>query len=314
MGKTKKPPGPSVDELIIRALVTIATAEGTVRLSGKGDHSPVFTSTAGGAREAIARLKDDDPPLAKITGKGKTESVHLTAAGFQHALPHIPAEKVGPVAKSLAAELPAAAAVEFLNGVVRRTPDAAPELLPILEEALAAEKAEADARAAEAARRRETEEASRKAIAQWLTLLEQRQQQRIDALTRELLAEGGKVPELVPAVRVPVPESLRPPALRPETAEDATFRRQVARRLVSPWLEAVDGHKEEARRYLETAIWNITGFRKIGEAGERVTFDGARHEGPAGLFTGDQVRVVRPGWALEENDGEYLVLKAQVAK
>jgi hypothetical protein len=317
VGKAKKAAGPSVEELVTRALVDVATADGPRRMSGKGDHPAVFTTTAGGNKEAIARLKDADPPLVTISGKGKTETVRLTASGFREALPHIPEDKVGGVAKGLAAELPPAARVEFLNEIVRRTPAAAAELLVVLEEAAAVEKAEAEARAAAAAKRREAEEATRKAVARWLSLLEQRQQQRIEALTQELLAEGGKVPELAPARRTPEPEPTREPAapLLPETAEDTTFRRQVARRLVSSWLEAVEAKKDEARQYLETAIWNMTGFRQVGEAGQHVVFDGAQHDGPAGMFPGDRVRVVRPGWVLEEEDGrEYPVLKAVVAK
>src|SRR5437868_5257909 len=165
VGKAKKAAGPSVEELVTRALVTVATADGPVRMSGKGDHPAVFPTTAGGNKDAITRLKYADPPLVTLSGKGKTETIELTAAGFQQVLPHLPEEKVGGLAKGLAAELPPAARVEFLNEIVRRTPPAATELLPVLEEAVAAEKAEAEARAAAAAKRREQEEATRQAVA-----------------------------------------------------------------------------------------------------------------------------------------------------
>jgi hypothetical protein len=101
----------------------------------------------------------------------------------------------------------------------------------------------------------------------------------------------------------------------PADKKGADFRRQMARRLVSSWVEAVEANKPEAREFLEAAIWNISGFRMIGEVGQSLNFDGAFHEGEAGLFTNDRVRVLRPGWVLEEQDGnEYIVVKAQVAK
>jgi hypothetical protein len=311
----KKASGPSADELVTKALLTLAAADGPVRLSGKGDPPALFPSATKASKDALARLQDEGHPLLVVVGSGKTATVRLTAAGFRHVLPHLPEETVGGSAKALAAELPPGERVEFLNEVVRRTPPAAPELLPVLEEAVAAEKAEAEARAASAARRRQAEEATRQALDRWNRLLAERQAHRVAALRRELEAEGETVGEHVgasPTPQVPTPAA---PLPRPESAEDVGFRRQVARRLVSSWLEAVEGRKEEARRFLETAIGNVSGLRQVGEPGERVTFDGAYHEGGAGLFTGTPVRVVRPGWVLEEEDDrEYPVLKALVAQ
>jgi len=71
----------------------------------------------------------------------------------------------------------------------------------------------------------------------------------------------------------------------------------------------------EAREFLESAIWNINGFKPVGEVGQRLSFDGRYHEGGSNLFTGDLVKIVRPGWLFEEaDDSEYVVLKAQVSK
>jgi hypothetical protein len=64
---------------------------------------------------------------------------------------------------------------------------------------------------------------------------------------------------------------------------------------------------------MESALWNVKGFRLIGEPGQRTSFDGRYHDGDPGLFTNDPVQVARPGWVLDEADGgEYVVLKARV--
>jgi hypothetical protein len=312
----KKAPGPSVDELVTKALVTLATADGPVRLSGKGDPPALFPSAAGTNKEAIARLKDESNSLLAVVGSGKTATVRLTAAGFRYVLPHLPEEKVGGAAKALASELPTGERVEFLNEVVRRTPVAAAELLPMLEEAVAAEKAETEARIAATARRRQAEEATRKAIERWNQLLAERQAQRVTALRKQLEAEGAEVPPALPNVSAPDGDSRQPepPSLLvPATREDVRFRREVAGRLVSAWLESYRLNKPEGRLFLETAMGNISGFRQIGEEGERVHFDGKYHECDTGVSTGAQVRVVRPGWVLEEEDGEYRLVPAKVA-
>lgn len=314
MAKSKAAAGPSVEELVSGALVAIAIAEAPVRLAGKGEHPAIFSSTSGANKDALAKLKEADPPLVEVAGKGKAETVRLTAAGFQHVLPQLPEEKVGDSAKALAGDLPAAARAEFLDDIVKRSPAAAAALLPMLEEAIAAEKAEQEAKLAAVTKRREAEEATRKALEQWLALQQLQREQRLNALTRELLAEGGKVPEMPQPA--PAPEGNHKPAvLKPASADDAAFRRQVARRLVSSWLEAVEANKAEAKQYLETAIWNVSGFKPVGEAGEQVAFDGALHESDDGVSTGSPVRVERPGWLLEEEDGrDYLVLPARVKR
>ncbi len=308
-----KKTGPSVDELVSQALVKLATTDGPVRLTGKGDPPSLFTSAAGTNKEAIERLQSGQDPLVKTEGTGKSLSVRLSATGFRLALTHLPEDKVGLAAKGVSANLPVAERAEFLNEIVGRTPAAAAELLPLYEEAVAAEKAEADARRVAAAQKREQEEATHAALRRWLELSAQRKQHRIDALLKELEAEGAEVPE--PKPLPPPAEVARPKlaSLTPETAEDHTFQRQVARRLVSTWIDSWEENKPDARQLLETAIWNVTGFHPIGEVGQKVVFDGERHEGPAGVFTGDSVRVVRPGWTLEEDERVYVVAKAVVA-
>jgi len=314
----KKAVGPSVDELVQQALVTLATAEGPVRLTGKGDPPALFANAIGANKEPVARLLDTNTPLVAATGPEKNAPLRLTLTGLKQVLPHLPPEKVGVAAKPVAASLPAVERAIFLNEMVSQSPAAAGELLPLYEEAVAAEKAAAEARATAAAKQREQEEAIQAAIRRWLDLSTQRKKQRVDALLQALEAEGAEAPTpIVVVAQQPAPQSEVPhrptlPVLHPETEEDRTFRRQMARRLVSAWIDGWDEKKTEARQLLETAIWNVTGFRQIGEAGQQVTFDGTQHEGPAGMFPGDQARVIRPGWALEEEDREIIIAKAVV--
>jgi hypothetical protein len=306
-----KKPAADLDALVDTALLRVATADTPPGLSAKGHADPLFADKKAPSGAVIDRLTADDDPLVRVDGKGKAEVVRLTAAGFRRVLPKLPEERVGSLAKSFAAGLGAADRVAFLDEVVRRTPTAAPELLPELEVAAATEKAEAEARIAAAAKRREREEASRAALAQWLALLDRRQQDRRDALRREYEAEGGRAEEL------PEPSAMqasREP-VAPRTPEDHGFRREVMRRLAAAWREAVELGRDEPARFLEAGIGNVRGVRQVGEAGETVRFDGEVHEAGEGVSTGTPVRVVRPGWTIDEDeDRRFVVLKAKVAR
>ena len=301
----------SVESLVNEALRKLATADGPMKLTGKGDPPALFASAAGTNKDAVAQLTDASNPLLRTAGKN--DPVKLTAAGFARALPTIPEERVGPLAKDLATDIPTAAArIAFLQQIVDRTPLATAELLPVLEEAAAAERAETEARLASSKKHRDAEEASRKAIVRWLEVQDERRKDRIAALLKELEIEGAKADPPRPS-----PAATQPPAAKsaPATAAERSFCRDTADQLTTAWRAAWDDNKAEARDYLESAIWNISGLRAVGEVGQKTTFDGRLHEGAAGLFTGDAVNIVRPGWVLEEDeDREYVALKAVVEK
>ncbi|HEV3437557.1 MAG TPA: hypothetical protein VG122_09360 [Gemmata sp.] len=310
MAKAKTTANP--DDLVKQALLKIAMADGPVRLSGKGEDA-VFSSTAGANKEAIARLKNETQPLIVERGEGKAQTVALTPIGFERVVDAIPAEKVVSVVSGLAGNLSPSARVTFLQELVRKTPQVISGLVPLLEAAMTAEKTASETRAKEAEKQRANEAASLAALEQWKLLLQARKKQRIDALKQELVAEGTEPEE--PTPQPPTKPTKPAPSLAPTDAEDVNFLRNVARRLVSSWVDAWDANKPDAREFLESAIWNVSGFRLVGEVGQRLTFDGRYHEGGPGLFTNDVVRIVRPGWLLEEaDDREHVVLKAQVTK
>jgi hypothetical protein len=304
-----------IDALVKESLLKIANASGPLRLAGKGEDT-VFTSAGGANKQAIAALKDQAIPLVVENGSGKTATVALTAAGFERIADALSAEKLVEIVSSLAGGLPPSARVMFLQELVRKTPPAITGLVPLLEAANAAEKIEAETRAREAEKQRAAEAASLAALERWKSLLLERKKQRIDALRNELAAEGAEVDlPLPPSPKPSKPANGPTPLALPSDAEEVAFRRNVARRLVSSWVDAWDKSKQEAREFLESAIWNISGFRQVGEMGQRLSFDGRYHEGGAGLFTGDVVQIIRPGWVLEEaDDCEYVVLKAQVSQ
>ncbi|MDY3556773.1 hypothetical protein R5W24_005946 [Gemmata sp. JC717] len=316
MAKKQAAPVPVAD-LVRLALLNVANATGDVKLGGKGGLFPTASGTNKEAADAC--ITGAVPLLTVLRTEGKAQIVGLTPAGFERIAGELAEEKVGPLAKAIAAAAPAAARIEFIQSVIGRTPFAAPELTPLLEEAVAAEKAEQDARIEAAKKRREAEEIALAALERAKALLEERRRNRLDALRREYELEGAKASELPePAPRVeprPEPKAAAPaPASAPEpkTDEERDFRRYTADRLAAAWRDAWTDGKTEGRDYLETAMWNIRGMQMIGEPGQQVAFNGRVHESEQPAAPGDPLTVLRPGWLLKTDDEDYVALKAVV--
>jgi hypothetical protein len=309
MGKTKT--AASVGDLVRAALLKVAEATGEVKLSGKD--GGVFGSTAGANKDAIAEcLSAEKPLLSVIRTEGKAQYVRLTPAGFERIAGDLADEQAGAVARGVADALPLGARIEFTQDAIRRTPFAAAELTPILETAIEAEKAEHETRVAAATKRKAAEDAAKQALERALHLIDARRRNRLDALKREWEAEGESASAL-PQHDVPTKPS-RPNAAEPTTDDDKHFRRDVAQQLAAAWRAAWEAQKHEGRDYLESALWNISGLRLIGKPDEQVTYNGREHDSVPGVGQGDAVRIVRPGWALEEDAGEFVVLKAAISK
>src|SRR5262245_42165784 len=136
-----KKPAVSVADLVRSALLKVTDSPDAVKLTGKTDG--LFASATGANKNPIAECLNADKPLLSVVGKeGKSELVALAPAGFERISSDIPEEKLGAVAKRVASAIPAAARIDFIQDTLRRSPLAAPELTPLLEEAVAAEKAE----------------------------------------------------------------------------------------------------------------------------------------------------------------------------
>lgn len=299
------------DELVRSALLTVAGTAGPMRLSGKAGEPPtLFPSASGANKAAIEALTDPARPLISVSGPAKNSTIALTAAGFSLIAEALPDERVGAIAGQIVESLPAEEQVSFLEDLLPKFPTTAPDLEPVLARAVERKQIEAAERVEAERRRAERMEASRAALERCMAHLKALQAGRVKELTELLLAAGGTVPKSPPA---PLPSQNLPP--KPSSDEDRDFRRDVAERLVSSWRDAVNMKKDEARRFLETALDNISGLRRMGEEGDEVQFDASVHENIPGLSIGHLVRVTRSGWALEEDDGrEYVIQKAQVAK
>jgi hypothetical protein len=294
----------SDDTVLKNGLLALAAANGPRRLIGKGEHPPVYGNGAPDKR-AAKTCTGRVPPLVTVDGTAKKAIVRLTAAGFNLIADAIPGELVGPRAKEIAERLPAAERIDFLQSVVARAPIATAELLPVLEAAVAEERAEREAESARQSKRVAAETASLAALERWKATLATRRQDEIAALHRQLAALGGN-----PEKR---PQSQDRPV--PQTKDDRLFRRDVANQLASSWEATWAPDRPDIREYLESAMWNVRGLRTLGDVGEQTTFDGERHAAVRGVFPGDAVRITRPGWILEEGeDAEYVVLKALIDK
>ncbi len=231
----------------------------------------------------------------------------------------VAAEEVGALARIVAARLPHGPRIEFVEDVIRRTPLAAVELEAVLEEAVAAQKAELDARVEAARKRKEKEDAAEAALKRVAELFAERRRNRLDALRREFEIEGGKPSELREAKEAeprPVvkPESTSAVSAEPKTEDEKDFRRDVADQLTAAWRDACDAGKDEGREYLEAAIWKHSRHEatRRGGASGHLRRVAPREQGLA--VTGDAARVVRPGWSLSIDDENYVPLKALVEK
>ena len=304
-----------IDKAVREALLKVATSDTPFKLSGKATpttHPGLFASTAGANKPAIEQIQAADDPLLAEDKKDKKVCVRLTAAGFQKVLPELPEEKIGEAAKQVAEGLPLTDRVEFLNEIIGRTPLAASELLPLVEKATTELKEAEDAKVETARKRREAQDASLKAVERWKELVQEQRKIKVEGLKRQLEVEGVK-PDSGAGGAVELPGRMPPPFKAPADRDDLTFRREVAERLVATWQESFRLNRPDGRLFLETALGNVGRIRQIGEEGETVPFDGKYHETDQGVATGTPVRVVRPGWVLEEEDGEYRLLTANVS-
>jgi hypothetical protein len=328
VGKVKAQAAPKSVEELVRHALTLAATNPKAKWAG-ASAAALFNTKEADHEAAIAACTTGDTPLLKQVGKGGA----ITAAGFARIAGELPAEEargaydllrdelpddqVGGAAGALARRLPPGERVEFIQGVIRRTPLAATELTPVLEEAVAAAGAQNEARVAAAAKRKAADDAALAAMERAKQLFAELRRSRLDALKREYEAEGGDPSDLRP----PEPERREPELEKPgrgpapvlKTAGETDFRRYECDRLAAAWRDAWDAKKTEGAECLVDAMWNIRGFRMIGEAGAAVEFNGRYHESEQSVASGP-VRVVRPGWLLKEEDGEYVALKAAVTR
>lgn len=302
------------DEVVRKGLIDLAAADGPRRLLGKGDYPAIFDVKRAG-KPAEAACLDPAAPLVTVAGTGKKAAATLTAAGVLTVADGVPADRIGPVVAAVAGPIPPAERIAFLEGVVEKAPAARAALLPLLETAAAEERADRASRFERDARRHAAEVAGIAAAERWVAVIRQRiEDETADLVARLAYLRGAASSQtvVVPApTPVPAPDGLGPAPV-PVTRDDNSYRRQVAHRLVSVWLEACRLGKDEPRRFIEAALANVVGISPVGEPGDEVPFDGARHSLSRSLGDRAEVRVVRPGWVLEDDDGEHVLTPALV--
>ena len=313
----KKPAAPADPDALVRtALLAVANATEDVKLAGKD--GGLFAGKTAATKATIDRLLNPERPLLRVVRKEKTtEFVTLTPAGFLDVAGEIPEEKVSAAARRIVEGLPPDGVVPFLQEFLPNAPTAAPELEPLLAEAVRKQKAEVDARIDAERKRAERLEASRAAFQKCLDHLARLRSGRIDELTRLLQAAGGTVPQpgslsppvVLPTVSQPVGDC---PLPAPATEEEVGFRRQVARRLISSWIQQSRAGRDEGRQAMETALGGLPGLRRVGAVGDRVRFEGAMHESERSVSEGAEVRIIRPGWTLMEELGPLTLQKVLV--
>ena len=313
--RAPKPPAPPapVEKLVAHALKLAATKPKAKWLGASA--ATLFSTKEANHEAALAECTKPDAPLLKQVGKGGA----LTPAGFERIANVLPEAEVVALTKATAAGMTAVEQVAFLQGAIGRTPNAAAELTPLLDQAVAAKKVELEANAAAEAKRAAAAEANRAALKRALELSERDKQNEIDSLLRQWEALGQKRSDLPAHKPAPEPANTlqtKPAATgtapEPRTGEERDFRRNVADQLAASWRAAWDAKKDEPRDYLESAMWNVGGLKLVGETGTRLAFDGRYHECKSPVSSGESVRVTRPGWVLEEDERDYVVLKTVV--
>ncbi len=161
---------------------------------------------------------------------GELTDAEATAT-YDRLAAEVAAEEVGALARIVAARLPHGPRIEFVEDVIRRTPLAAVELEAVLEEAVAAQKAELDARVEAARKRKEKEDAAEAALKRVAELFAERRRNRLDALRREFEIEGGKPSELREAK-----EAEPRPVVKPESTSAVSGTEDRGRKRLPPGL------------------------------------------------------------------------------
>lgn len=311
-------------DLLVKALTAAAESAGEVKLTGPGG---LFPKPEGTQDEVLQQCVSGDAPYLEVvrttvaTRKGKetvTKYVRLTPAGVGRLIEATPPSEIADLVLRYTSRLSDADRETLYSALSSRTSGSAAELYSA---AVTALDSEAERQAAE---RTATAKLAQVERYRQAAALKKRTAERLAAdLTfcrKELAGLEALVAELAPRGEEPhppddlekkPPHRLAPP--EPQSREDVTFRREVAGRLVATWLESFRLNKPEGRLFLETAMGNMGGLQQVGEEGERVAFDGKYHEADVGVATGMPVRVIRPGWVLEEEDGKYRLVTAKVS-
>lgn len=312
MAKTKgEAKTKTVAQLVLSALTAAAKKSQTKWSAAK---SALFNPTESNTEAAIAECTTGESPL--LTKDGEFGS--LTPAGFCRLIELAP-KKVAELVAAHAAVLDPAGRRAVYSALKSRTDGDSAELMYEAIRAYDTEDARRQSERAAEIRllKRDGYRAAIAANEQAARRLAQ-ELAEVRAETKGLRFTLGEMEAAQPEEPEPTSEPERgtrpqkPPAPGALASEEKDFRRDVANQLAASWRAAWDAQKDESRDYLESAMWNVSGLKLVGEKGGRTTFDGRYHECKSPVSSGQSVRVVRPGWVLEEGERDYVALKAVV--
>jgi len=208
MAKSKAPTE-SPESIVSRVLEAIAnTPEGELKLLGKDDPAPLLVSKTGPNKEVYDLFVAES--LLEIRIEDKKEYAKLTSKGLNKVAAKLTPEILGPATTNVVCRLPLSDRVEFLNAIVRQNPSVSAELDVLLNETIAAEAMEQEARLAAKAKLVAQEEATRKGLLEWDRLLEIRRTARIEALKKELALDGQTFEKTIADSVMPIEKSQEP--------------------------------------------------------------------------------------------------------
>ena len=102
--------------------------------------------------------------------------------------------------------------------------------------------------------------------------------------------------------------NLAPGLSSPGEEVDIDFQRDTCELLVYAWQ---DSSCAETRESLKTIMLNL-GLEMVETPGAQTEFNGLMHHSESSVSRGDIVRVLHPGWKLNNSRGNYLIAKAEV--
>ena len=287
-----------VTRLINEAVFKLLTCgSNTLRLQAYKQETGLFPAgKAAGVVEAIARGTKGDSALFRSVGMhDKVEHFELTSLGK---------EAIGRAVEQATATMPTSEAIRLTQSIVEKSPETIIQLESLLLKFEARRIQEAELEAEQRKKAAEQEQRIREAFKKWEAAIEARKKSRIDLLRKEL-AELGANPEPLPSL------STQTVLHDPASQKERDFRNAVAALLVQN-SRAIPAEQKESRRYFDAVLFNLPGVRRIGKAGEVVAFHPADHDCVSEVAEKKPVKILEPGWLLQDDLGIQILAKAVV--
>lgn len=287
-----------VTQLLNEAVFKLLTCgSNTLRLQTNKQETGLFPAgKSAKVLEAIARgTKGDSALFSSVGMHGKVEQFELSSLGK---------EAIGLAVEQATATMPTSEAIRLAESILEKNPETILQLESLFSKFEARRLQEAELEAEQRQKTAEQEQRIREAFKRWEANKEAEKKSRIEFLRKEL-AELGVSPE--PLSAVPTQTVLHDPA----SQKEKDFRNAVAALLVQN-SRAIPAEQKESRRYFDAVLFNLPGVRRIGKAGEVVAFHPADHDCESEVAEKKPVKILEPGWLLQDDLGIQILAKAVV--